>query len=255
MKNVRKIIRISVSALSVCGMIYFFIPVFKDYFELTTLFAEAICLCALLLANCRSFFTKKGTRKKINMLYNAVIAIFVLFLCWLAFVSFKIFTVDYQAPPKDTTVIVLGARVYEDHVSLSLKNRLDTAYQYLVENSGAKCIVTGGQGGDEPRTEASAAMEYLEDKGISSGRILLEDKSTTTLENLRFSKEILAQNKMEATVVVVTQGFHQFRASSMARDEGYRVYSLKCKTDPILFPTYYSRELMAITKYYIDKIF
>lgn len=257
-EKVFKIIRTAVTIAAIGGMIFFLIPVIKNYFIMASLFGELVCLTAIFFANGRKWFTGKGKTekgvKRLNMLFSAGLVLFIVFLSWLGFVTFKMHTVDYSDPPKDTTVIVLGARVYEDGVSLSLKNRLDEAYDYLIENPGAKCVVTGGQGDNEPWPEALAEKEYLTDKGIDPSRIILEDKSTSTIENLKFAAELMTQEGLPMEAVIVTQGFHEFRATSMAKEAGFVSYARKCRTDPILYPTYYSRELMAITKYYLMKI-
>ena len=86
-------------------------------------------------------------------------------------------------------LIVLGAQVYKNGPSPVLKFRLDKAYEYLSANPETRCIVTGGQGSNEPFTEASCMADYLVKRGIDSGRIILEDKSTTTAQNLTNSNE------------------------------------------------------------------
>ena len=68
-------------------------------------------------------------------------------------------------------LIVLGAQVYKNGPSPVLKFRLDKAYEYLSANPETRCIVTGGQGSNEPFTEASCMADYLVKRGIDSGRI------------------------------------------------------------------------------------
>ncbi|WP_249646204.1 YdcF family protein, partial [Lysinibacillus sp. D3C2_S12] len=89
-------------------------------------------------------------------------------------------------------MIILGAKVKPGGVpSLSLKSRLEVAVQYLTIYPHVKVIVSGGQGPDEDRTEASVMKDYLEPNGIEASRIIIEDQSTSTYENLVFSKELL----------------------------------------------------------------
>ncbi|MDO4459239.1 MAG: YdcF family protein [Clostridia bacterium] len=249
-----RIIRVIVSVLSVLGIVFFCIPIAKSYFTVTSAIAVAFCVCVLLLANIKGVLTKHGERTGMNILWYLVSLVFFIAVCWFGFCTFQMLSVNYEDPKEDATVVVLGARVYESGVSVSLQNRLNAAKEYLDEHPDAKCIVTGGQGSDEPWTEASAAKAYLLSLGVKEDRILMEDKSTSTLENLSFSKTVLAENKLGNSIVVVTQNFHMFRASSQARDLGFTVYSHACKTNMWLFPTYYSRELLSITKYYIDKV-
>ena len=117
-------------------------------------------------------------------------------------------------------IIVLGAQIKEKGPSAALKFRLDEAYDYLVENENTVCIVSGGQGANEPCTEAQGMYDYLVGKGISPERILLEDKSTDTSENIAFSMELL--DKDNDSVGIVTNNFHVFRGVHLARHMGIK---------------------------------
>lgn len=249
-----KALRILVSVIALLGMIFFFVPIFMNYFTAASLFGEAVCIVALVLANFRSLITQNGKRKVMNVVCTLVTVLYIVFVGWLGFLTVQMFTVDYDVPEKDATVVVLGARVYEDGVSMSLKNRLDAAAEHLKKNPEAKVIVTGGQGYNEPWTEASAEKAYLLSVGIDESRIFMEDRSTSTSENLEFSWQVIKENGLNENIVIVTHGYHQFRARNMAEDWGYTAYGVKCECSPLLFPTYYARELMAVTKYYIDKL-
>lgn len=117
-------------------------------------------------------------------------------------------------------IIVLGAQVRESGPSLVLRYRLDAACEYLMENKDTVCIVTGAKGYNEPVSEAEGMKRYLVEKGIDEARILMEEKATSTMENLLFSQEFL--DKETDRVGVVTNDFHLFRAMSLARHQGYR---------------------------------
>ena len=82
-------------------------------------------------------------------------------------------------------IIVLGCQIRGDWITKSLKNRLDAAYDYACSNQDTRIIVSGGQVKGENKTEALAMYEYLCSRGISSERIVMEDKSTDTNENMR----------------------------------------------------------------------
>ena len=105
--------------------------------------------------------------------------------------------------------------------------------QYLGENEGTVCVASGGQGRHEDISEAQAALNVLtEQYGIDADRIVLEEKSTDTEENLSYSLEIIGDSG--ASVGIVTNGFHELRAMSIARKTGYEnVYSVPAQT---LFP-------------------
>lgn len=115
-------------------------------------------------------------------------------------------------------VIVLGAQVHPTGPSVVLQYRLDTAYDYLIAHPEAKCIVSGGKGTNEVAPEAEIMASYLENRGIGSERILKEDRSRTTVENIRFSSEYL--DPTEDRILIVSNNFHMFRALSIARKQG-----------------------------------
>ena len=143
-------------------------------------------------------------------------------------------------------LIVLGAGLRGERMSLVLRNRVDAAAEYLSENPGSKVVVSGGQGPDEPIPEAEAMRRGLVDLGIEETRIIMEDASTSTNENLMFSKQLIPDG---ASVVIVTNKFHVFRACHLARECGYTsVSGLGADNVRWLNPTNYLRECMAVFK-------
>lgn len=117
-------------------------------------------------------------------------------------------------------VIVLGAQWRSSGPSRVLKYRLDSAVDYLRRNPDTRVIVSGGQGSNEPMAEGDGMREYLLQAGIEEGRILVENTSVNTYENLRNSGELL--DKENAGVVIITNDFHVFRAVRLAKAQGYR---------------------------------
>ena len=115
-------------------------------------------------------------------------------------------------------LIVLGAQMRESGPSRALQMRLDTAYEYLEENGDTLVIVSGGKGSNEPVSEAQGMYDYLVGRGLDPERILLEDCSTNTCENLRFSKQM---TKEGTSVGIVTNNFHVYRSIHLARAQGY----------------------------------
>ena len=128
-------------------------------------------------------------------------------------------------------IIVLGAQVYQGSPSLVLRYRLDKAAEYLRANPGTTCIVSGGQGPNEPYAEARGMADYLEhDAGIDASRIIEEPDSSTTVENLRNSRAIIDRASStgsagdaasEPSIGIVTNDFHVFRSLQIAHDQGY----------------------------------
>lgn len=144
-------------------------------------------------------------------------------------------------------VIILGAQWKASGPSYVLQRRLDKAIEYLNANPETKVIVSGGQGYNEPVSEAEGMKGYLVDAGIDPERILMEDASTNTTQNLIFSGELL--NKAEDSVVVVTNNFHMFRALAIARKQGYlHVEGLSAGTYLITVPNNLLREAFGVVK-------
>lgn len=144
-------------------------------------------------------------------------------------------------------VIVLGAQMKTSGPSRALQYRLDEAIRYLNENPDAKVIVSGGQGSDEPVSEARGMYDYLVKKGISAERISREDKSRNTFENLTYSAKFLDQEK--DSVAVVTNNFHVFRAVKIAKKAGYKnVCGIAAKGEPFLQCNNMMREFFGVMK-------
>ena len=156
-----------------------------------------------------------------------------------------------ENPPE--FVVVLGAQVQGDVPSLTLKKRLDLAAAYLKENPDAGVIVSGGQGADELHTEASVMAGYLENAGIESERILLEEAATDTRENLAFSASIAKERGIPTDrVLIITSEFHMARAKYLARQQGMEPVGLSSKTWPwVLMVNYELREVFAFVKAFI----
>lgn len=154
-----------------------------------------------------------------------------------------------STPPANLDcIVVLGANLNADgSPKETLRYRLDEAAAYLERNPETACIVSGGQGPDEPCSEAEAMARYLEAAGVDASRILLEDRSTTTAENLRFSAALL--DSPDASVGVVTNDFHVLRASRIARRQGLsNVYGISAPTNPLYLPQACVRECVALAK-------
>ncbi len=144
-------------------------------------------------------------------------------------------------------VIVLGAQMKRNGPSKALQYRLDAGIKYLKENPDAQVIVSGGQGADEHISEAQGMYEYLVAQGIEDGRIIKEDKSRNTVQNLRFSAELL--DKEKDSVAVISNNFHVFRAVKIAQKAGYKnVCGIAAKGEPFLQWNNMMREFLGVIK-------
>lgn len=242
--------------LSLCllGVLWFCMPILHGGFGEGSVFGILICAAGIALA---LFYPKAKSRRGLPLvLARAAVALYCLGLGWAGWLTGLILFSQSAPVPQGMDVVVLGAQVYSaERMGQSLTDRVDRAAEYLLENPGSHCIVTGGQGGNEPCPEALTAKNALVRRGVEAERIYMEDKSRNTRQNLAFAREIAEEKGLEGPVVVVTQDFHMYRALRLAETAGFQARGLPARTDPVIFPSYYGRELLSLTKWYIEELF
>ncbi|WP_460887932.1 YdcF family protein [Promicromonospora xylanilytica] len=150
---------------------------------------------------------------------------------------------------REDAVIVLGTALKGDEVTPSLRSRLDVAVEYSTANPDAVVVVTGGQGPGETIAEALAMERYLVAHGVAEGRIVREDRSTSTYENFVRAK-VLLDARLDAgyTTAFITSEYHVFRAGEIAQGAGIGSTHAHADTPWYQVPVDYVRELLAITK-------
>lgn len=145
-------------------------------------------------------------------------------------------------------VVVLGAGLLEGtRVSSLLAGRLDRARAAFAAIEPAPFIVvSGGQGPDEVVSEARAMADYLVAAGVPGERILLEDRSATTFENLAFSRDLMAARRPGSRCVVVTSNYHVLRAALTARRAKVNGQVIGSRTAAYFLPSAILREFAAV---------
>ena len=155
-------------------------------------------------------------------------------------------------PDKDVSfVIVPGCGIFEDgRLTLTLIQRLDTAYDYLAEHKDAVCIVSGGQGPREPIPEAAAMKDYLVSRGLDASRIVTESSSHDTKQNMLYSANIMRTvfPEKQMSAAVITSGFHVLRAVTLARNCGIDAYGIPAPSPWYMALNNYMREFIGIAK-------
>ena len=149
-------------------------------------------------------------------------------------------------------IIILGSGLIGDKVPPLLAQRLEKGkMMYEKFNHTPKIVVSGGQGTDETLTEADAMAQYLRRSGISKEDVIVERQSTTTLENLQFSKTILDQKSKENYYcLVVTNSFHSLRAGIYMRKLGIKGRSIGSRTALYFLPSAWIRETIGLIVLY-----
>ena len=192
---------------------------------------------------------KRGKILKRTMKLFCVICVIAV-LGYFGFLHMKIQeSIHQQIPENADYLMILGARVKGSVPSLSLQYRIDKAAEYLSANKHTVVIVSGGKGPGEDISEAKAMQQGLIAQGIEEARIMMEDKSTTTHENIVFSKELIPDTATSG--LIVSNDFHIYRAVEIAKKEGLDMKGLPAKTPKVSQLKSYTREYLAITKYYL----
>lgn len=177
--------------------------------------------------------------------------IFIIALCVLLLTILKMREIYAAGKTKisaQKVIIVLGCRVRGDEPSLSLIKRVDAAYKFLLFNPESVAILSGGQGKDENISEAQCMQQLLYARGISKNRLILEERSTSTDENIRFSLQIIETLDLDRNVAIATSEYHQKRAANICKKYGLNSTPVSSKTKRTLLPTFLLRELFAEIK-------
>lgn len=218
-----------------------------NFVGITASAALALCCLAnekieLLIKN----LWKKTIGKVLLIILSVILA---LGITWCAIINVWMISAMDNQPDTPKPAIVLGCRLYGSTISPMLMRRLEAAEEYLKKYPDVKVVVSGGQGSGEDVSEAKVMKDYLVSKGIDEDRILMEDKSVNTYENIKFSKALLEEiGEITDEVVIITDGFHQYRAGFLAKKNGIKAYAINAETNPDYVPTYWVREWIGITK-------
>ena len=157
------------------------------------------------------------------LLWKIVVVLTCLGLLYFCFVEIPIIkNARTDKDPERPYLIVLGAAVYGDQPSLTLVRRLEGALDYLNKYPDSVAIVSGGMGKGETVTEAQAMFDWLTAHGIAPERVLMEDRATSTMENLQYSFDIIRARGDEpaGNVAIVSSAYHLYRAKCMAAKLG-----------------------------------
>lgn len=171
----------------------------------------------------------------LTTLYFIYIMIMYTFTAWINLVNPKNPHLNY--------VVVLGAGLlHGDQVSPLLAARINRGIEIMKENPGSKLIMSGGQGGNETIPEGVAMAKYAEKSGISKDKIIIENKSKTTYENIMFSHKLMGPN---SKFCLVTNSYHVYRALVLAKNQGLKCIGYGAKTKWYFTLNAFIREFIA----------
>lgn len=152
----------------------------------------------------------------------------------------------------ETTIITLGCRVRGDVPSLQLQARSRETVKYLEENPNAVAILSGGQGPDENISEGECMYNLITEAGIDANRLFVENKSTSTDENIAFSKKIIEENGLDKNIIVVTSEYHLKRAKMICKKNGLNANGIPAHSSFYSLPTFYTREVFGVWAQWIQ---
>lgn len=221
-------------------ILIFLLPIFEDVFNIATVIGIIGGVIPLALGFLWNIINRR-------MSYIIFIVYGIGFLATLASMLIIYFSGRTTAAGQDV-IIVLGCRIKGDKPSLSLIKRVNAASDYLKNNQKAAAILSGGQGADENLSEALCMYNMLLEKGIDKNRLIMEDKSTNTDENIRFSLELIEDFGFSKNTAVATSEYHQLRTKLICRRYGITAYAQSSKTKLSILPTFLLREILGIVK-------
>ena len=198
------------------------------------------------------FMSRKHIMRKLpSLLRFLVLLVLIAGLALFTFLEAKVISGFTSVPPEGLDyIIVLGAKVYGDEPSPSLRYRLDAAYEYMTENKNTLCILSGGQGKDEDFPEAEIMYDYLIGKGIDEKRLITEALSLDTAENIENSSRYIT--KKGAGVGIVTNNYHVYRACRTAEALGMeKVYGIPARSPFWFIPHNMMKEFLSLLKAFV----
>ena len=210
-----------IAALILCAVLALFAFVLKFILPGYS-FSALVCVLLILLILFYSFMPIIGLKypKFAQFATRFVTVILIIGVLIAGITEFFLIRASFGNPGENCEyIVVLGAKVRSDGPSVALWERINAAYAYLEENPHVIAVVSGGQGADEPMSEALCMYQKLIELGIDPNRVWMEDKATSTWENLQFSLDLIEEKTgtRPEKLGIVSSEYHMFRASLFAK--------------------------------------
>ena len=207
------------------------------------------------MRNYQSYQGKRAKRLAKRLLTVVLTLILIGMLAFFILLGIVLAGSHDQVSGQPSVMIVLGCQVRPDGPSILLQDRIDEAAAYLLDHPEVTVVASGGQGPDEPMSEARAIRDALVEQGVEEERILLEEASHNTVQNLRYSRALLEEEGIDTSggVLVVSNGFHLARVRMLAARCGFGQVSTLAAPESHL-PSrlmMYIREPLALVKSFL----
>ena len=241
-----KTLRRVLAALCLLAAVFFLIPLCAGILHFGMIWPAAVFLLCAAWLMWPEFFRRLLKPRWLRRLVGCAAAV-CLTVILVTLGKMASAALHHPSDDQACTVVVLGCQVFPDgHPSLMLRGRIDAAYDYLTEHPEAVCIASGGQNGSEPISEAQCIRDTLTAMGIDPARILMEDGSRSTEENLAFSAALIREKGLPTNVAIASDNFHQLRAAIWAERSGLMPYSDGYASPWFLTAGYWARETAAL---------
>ena len=207
------------------------------------------------MRNYQSYQGKRAKRLAKRLLTVVLTLILIGMLAFFILLGIVLAGSHDQVSGQPSVMIVLGCQVRPDGPSILLQDRIDEAAAYLLDHPEVTVVASGGQGPDEPMSEARAIRDALVEQGVEEERILLEEASHNTVQNLRYSRVLLEEEHFDTSggVIVVSNGFHLARVRMLAARCGFEQVSTLAAPESHLPSrlSMYIREPLALVKSFL----
>lgn len=251
----KRILKYSITAITLLFALWFLAPMAYRIINIGNIFGLMLCAIILFRITLSRYYHKFKNKMLQRRLTNVCMRLSQI-ICWmlaLYCVCISVLMVGAMIPAADEqgTAIVLGAQVKPWGPSALLQQRIDAAEDYLLRNSEAAAVLSGGQGADEVKSEAQCMYDVMSADGIDPYRLYIEEQSTNTYQNIHNAIRIIDEQHLDRQVVIVTDSYHQLRAKIIAKksDSTLKISPINTKnniTGISTYPTYFVREWIAI---------
>ena len=232
------ILRLILMAIGIAGIIIFYLPLGKKgIINYGNAVGMILSVLVLLFGTFSWLF---------SMNFKIILCVIVLLLIILVIViNMKMVNAKNDLARDEDVVIVLGCSG-KSSICDALNQRIKAAARYLDKHPDSVCIACGGNATEFYDSEAEYIAVELAKYGIPKSKIIVENKSKNTNENLQNAKRIINEKGLSKSVGIATSEYHQYRAQLLASRCGLRARAINAQTTKYMYPTYFTREIIAV---------